>query len=149
MAAMTSPVRAAIQCFLLAACGPAPSAAPPASPATPAASAVPAVASPSGAAPVATPAAAPAASAAAAPPAPAPGPRPPAKTVADYLRVSTPRVVLSHVRVIDGTGRAAVDDRNVTIDHGKITAIDAGADVAPADGTTVIDGRGKSVMPGI
>ena len=148
MAAMTLPVRAALLCCLLAACAPAPTAAPPASPATAAAPAAPAVASASAPAPVATPAAAPVAPAPATAPA-APAKRPPAKTAADYLRVSTPRVVLSHVRVIDGTGRAAVDDRNVTIDHGKITAIDAGADVAPADGTTVIDGRGRSVMPGI
>ena len=42
-----------------------------------------------------------------------------------------------------------LDDRNVTLDHGKITAIDAGADVAASPGTTVIDLRGRTVMPGL
>src|SRR5262249_11860551 len=65
------------------------------------------------------------------------------------LRVTTPRVVLEHVEVIDGTGAAPIPDRNVVIEGGKITAISAGADVSPSDGTTVLDLRGYSVMPGI
>src|SRR5215470_2820335 len=69
--------------------------------------------------------------------------------VRKYLRVATPRVVVVHVEVIDGTGAAQIADRNVTIEAGKITAISPGADVPPADGTTVLDLRGYSVMPGI
>jgi hypothetical protein len=81
------------------------------------------------------------------PPAPAPPPEP--KTVKTYIRVDTPRVVLAHVRVIDGTGKPAVGDRNVVLERGKITAIDAGADVTAAAGTTVLDLHGYSVMPGL
>jgi imidazolonepropionase-like amidohydrolase len=69
--------------------------------------------------------------------------------VRKYLRVGTPRVVLQHVQVIDGTGSAPIPDRNVYIADGKITAISAGADQSPSDGTTVLDLRGYSVMPGI
>ena len=69
--------------------------------------------------------------------------------VRKYLRVTTPKVVLEHVEVIDGTGTAASPDRNVTLEGGKITAISPGADVPPSDGTTVLDLRGYSVMPGI
>jgi formylglycine-generating enzyme required for sulfatase activity/imidazolonepropionase-like amidohydrolase len=69
--------------------------------------------------------------------------------VREFARVSTPRTVLEHVRIIDGTGAAAVDDQNIRIDGGKITSITAGADEPPADGTTVLDMRGYSVMPGI
>ena len=69
--------------------------------------------------------------------------------VQKYVRVSTPRVVLEHVRVIDGTGAAAVEDRNVVIEQGKITAVVAGADAPAASGTTVLDLRGYTVMPGI
>jgi imidazolonepropionase-like amidohydrolase len=87
------------------------------------------------------------ASQAAAPAAPAVRPAP--KTVQSYVRVATPRVVLAHVRVIDGTGHAALDDRNVIVEHGKITAIEAGADVAASAGTTVLDLHGYSVMPGL
>ena len=69
--------------------------------------------------------------------------------VRKYLRVSSPRVVLAHVRIIDGTGAAPVADRNITIEGGRITAISPGADQAPSDGTVILDLRGYSVMPGI
>jgi imidazolonepropionase-like amidohydrolase len=70
-------------------------------------------------------------------------------TVAKYVRVNAPKVVLEHVRVIDGTGKPAAPDQNVVIEGGKITAIQAGADIAASAGTTVLDLRGYSVMPGI
>jgi imidazolonepropionase-like amidohydrolase len=69
--------------------------------------------------------------------------------VRKYLRVSTPRVVLEHVQIIDGTGAAPVPDQNVSIEDGTITAISAGADRSPSDGSTILDLRGYSVMPGI
>ena len=37
------------------------------------------------------------------------------KAVKEFVRVGTPKVVLTHVRVIDGTGAAAIDDQNVVI----------------------------------
>jgi imidazolonepropionase-like amidohydrolase len=87
--------------------------------------------------------------AAAADPAPAAPTRREPRTVQSYIQVSTPRVVLTHVRVIDGAGHPAVADRNVTLDHGKITAIDAGADVPASADVTVLDLRGASVLPGL
>src|ERR1019366_2009180 len=66
-----------------------------------------------------------------------------------YVRVNSPRVVLAHVRVIDGTGKPAVDDQNVEIEGGKIVAVQPGADVAPSNGVTVLDMRGYTVIPGI
>jgi imidazolonepropionase-like amidohydrolase len=71
------------------------------------------------------------------------------KTVQKYVRVNAPTVILEHVRVIDGTGKPAVDDQNIVIEGGKIAAVQAGSDVAAAAGTTVIDLHGYSVMPGI
>lgn len=69
--------------------------------------------------------------------------------VRKYLRVSTAKVILEHVQIIDGTGAAPVADRNITIEDGKITAISSGADVSPSGGTTILDLSGHSVMPGI
>ncbi len=66
-----------------------------------------------------------------------------------YSSVSTPRVVLEHVQIIDGTGAAPLADRNISIEGGKITAISAGADLSPSDGTTILSLRGYTVMPGI
>jgi imidazolonepropionase-like amidohydrolase len=65
------------------------------------------------------------------------------------VRVGTSRVVLEHVEIIDGTGGAAQYDRNVTIENGKLAMLSAGADEQPRDGTTLLDLRGYTVMPGI
>ncbi len=72
-----------------------------------------------------------------------------APEVQKFVRVNAPKVVLEHVRIIDGTGKPAVDDQNVVIEGGKITAIQPGADVAESSGSKVLDLRGYSVMPGI
>jgi imidazolonepropionase-like amidohydrolase len=69
--------------------------------------------------------------------------------VRKYLRVSTDRVILEHVEIVDGTGAAARPDQNIIIERGRIAAISAGADQSPPDGTTILDLRGYSVMPGI
>jgi imidazolonepropionase-like amidohydrolase len=69
--------------------------------------------------------------------------------VQSYVRVGTPRVVLAHVRVIDGAGHPPLLDRNVIIEHGKIAQVAPGADVPADPGTTVLDLRGDSVMPGL
>jgi imidazolonepropionase-like amidohydrolase len=66
-----------------------------------------------------------------------------------FVRIQAPKVILTHVRVIDGTGAPAIDDQNITIEHGKITVIDKGADVPPAANLTVLNLPGYSVMPGI
>src|SRR5271170_3809337 len=69
--------------------------------------------------------------------------------VQKYVRVNRSKIVLEHVRVIDGTGRPSVDDQNVVIEQGKITAVQAGSDTPATDGTTVLNLRGYTVMPGI
>ncbi|MFY9559568.1 MAG: amidohydrolase family protein [Terriglobales bacterium] len=71
------------------------------------------------------------------------------KAVKAFVRVDAVKVVLTHVRVIDGTGAPAVEDQNVVIEGGKISVIQKGADAAVAVGTTVLDLRGYTVMPGI
>jgi imidazolonepropionase-like amidohydrolase len=70
-------------------------------------------------------------------------------TTQKYVRVNAAKVILKHVRVIDGTGKPAVEDQNVAIEAGKITAIQPGSDVTSTSGTTVLNLRGYSVMPGI
>lgn len=69
--------------------------------------------------------------------------------VRKYVRVESSKVILQHVQVIDGTGAAPAADRNVLIDGGKITAITPGADLPPVEGTSILNLRGYSVMPGI
>src|SRR5713226_183228 len=45
--------------------------------------------------------------------------------VRKYLSVSTPKVILEHVEIIDGTGAAPNPDQNVYLAGGKIIAISA------------------------
>jgi len=71
------------------------------------------------------------------------------KAVQELVRVNAGKIVLTHVRIIDGTGAAAVDDQNVVIESGKIAAIEKGADVAAGKDIAVLDLRGYTVMPGI
>jgi len=69
--------------------------------------------------------------------------------VRKYLRVNTSRVVLEHVRVIDGTGAPSRADQNVVIADGKIAALSPGSDTPAGSDTTVLDLRGHTVFPGI
>jgi imidazolonepropionase-like amidohydrolase len=69
--------------------------------------------------------------------------------VRKYVRVSTPKVVLQHVRIIDGTGAAPRADQNLAIENGKIVAIQRGADQRQSADVTVLDLPGYSVIPGI
>ena len=69
--------------------------------------------------------------------------------VKKYARVSAPKIVLEHVRLINGTGKPAVEDQNVIIEAGKIVALQAGSDSAPSEGTVVLDLRGYTAIPGI
>src|SRR5690348_17013530 len=69
--------------------------------------------------------------------------------VRKYARFGTPRVVLEHVRIIDGTGAAPRTDQNIAIEKGKITAIGGGAEQQRGADITVLDLHGYSVIPGI
>ena len=69
--------------------------------------------------------------------------------VRSYIKVDAPVVALTHVRVIDGTGAPARADQTLIIRDGVIAAIGPTASVAGAEGATVIDLTGKSVMPGL
>jgi imidazolonepropionase-like amidohydrolase len=71
------------------------------------------------------------------------------KSVQEFVRANAPKMVLTHVRIIDGTGVPAVEDQNVVIESGKFTAIEKGADVVADKNTVVLDLHGHTVMPGI
>jgi len=69
--------------------------------------------------------------------------------IRQFVKVDAASVAITHVRVIDGTGAPARDDQTVVIRDGNIAAMGASASVTPPEGATVIDGTGKSVMPGM
>jgi imidazolonepropionase-like amidohydrolase len=69
--------------------------------------------------------------------------------VRKYVTVDASRVVLEHVRVIDGTAKPPLEDRNIVIENGKITAVQPGADVPNESGQVVLNLTGDTVLPGL
>ena len=69
--------------------------------------------------------------------------------VREYVAVDASRVVLEHVRVIDGAGRSPLEDRNLVIENGKISAVQPGADVPNQAGQVALNLAGHTVLPGL
>ncbi len=70
--------------------------------------------------------------------------------VQKYVKVPQGRVMLRHVRVIDGTGAAAVADQDILLADGKIAAITASSANAPVTkDVPEIELSGHTVFPGI
>jgi len=60
-----------------------------------------------------------------------------------------PTFVVSDVTVIDGTGAAARPHMTVVVDGGRLIAIDSAARLTLPRDATIIDGRGKFLIPGL
>src|ERR1700686_5526099 len=66
-----------------------------------------------------------------------------------FIIVDSPIVALEHVRVIDGSGAAAVADQTMLIENGIIREIGPTATVSVPSGALVLDLTGRSVIPGL
>src|SRR5215813_11598830 len=66
-----------------------------------------------------------------------------------FITVSSPSVVLRNVRVIDGTGAAALENQAIVIVDGKIRSIGANSSVQVPASAQTIDLSGRTVMPGM
>jgi len=86
------------------------------------------------------------AAAMAAPPAP---PAPPGPEVAPFVLFAEPVVVLEHVRVVDGTGAPAREDRTVVLASGRIESEAPAASAHLPEGARRFDGTGYTVIPGL
>jgi imidazolonepropionase-like amidohydrolase len=75
-------------------------------------------------------------------------PATPGAEVKPFLKPLPSRLALTHVRVIDGLGGAALEDRTVVIEDGRIAAVTP-AGQAPPDGVQVLDLKGRTVLPGL
>src|SRR5580693_5920863 len=69
--------------------------------------------------------------------------------VRGFVKVDSPVVALTHVRVIDGTGAAAREDQTVVISKGKIESISDAASENVSKDAQVLDLHGYTVIPGL
>ncbi len=65
------------------------------------------------------------------------------------IRTEAPVVALAHVRVIDGTGAAPLEDQTIVIAGGKIESIAPSANANVPPGAQVLDLKGYSILPGL
>ncbi len=67
-----------------------------------------------------------------------------------FVKEDAPVLVLNHVRVIDGTGAAPMEDQRIDIENGKITRVQsAKLRNAYPPNAKVLDLSGKTVIPGL
>lgn len=66
-----------------------------------------------------------------------------------FVSVNDPVVAIIHVKVVDGTGAPAKSGQTVIINGDKIAAVGPDAAVKVPAGAKVIDGTGKTVIPGL
>jgi Amidohydrolase family len=71
------------------------------------------------------------------------------KNVLQYVSIDTPTVVLTHVRVIDGTGAPPRENQTIVVRDGRIAAVGDAATIQQPAGAQVLDLTGKSVIPGL
>ena len=72
-----------------------------------------------------------------------------ADAVRRYLAIDRPVVALTNVTVIDGTGRAPLDDQTIIIDGALIQNVGPVAEVPIPANAHVLDLRGRTVLPGL
>jgi imidazolonepropionase-like amidohydrolase len=76
-------------------------------------------------------------------PPPEPGP-----DVQPFVQIPAGRIAITHLRIIDGTGAAPVEDQTLLIDGAKIAAVQPSSAAIPA-GYRAIDGSGETALPGL
>ena len=66
-----------------------------------------------------------------------------------FIRTEAPVIALTHVRIIDGTGAAPLEDQTIVIADGKIKSISASAAANIPANAQMLDLKGYTVMPGL
>ncbi len=66
-----------------------------------------------------------------------------------FIRVDAPVIALTHVRIIDGTGAAPIEDQTIVIMGGKITSIAPSSNAKVESAAQILDLKGYTVLPGL
>lgn len=75
--------------------------------------------------------------------------QPPQSDRQQFIRVEAPLIALAHVRVIDGTGAAPLEDQTIVIADGKIQSIAPSITANVPPNAQLLDLKGYSVLPGL
>src|SRR3989440_2577355 len=73
----------------------------------------------------------------------------PQSDLKQFIRVDSNVIALTHVRIIDGTGAASMEDQTILIVDGKITEIHPSSAVFVKPEITMLDLKGYTVLPGL
>src|SRR6476469_4073814 len=68
--------------------------------------------------------------------------------VQPFVHIPGGKVAITHLRIIDGTGAAPVEDATLLIDGATIGAVLPAPSAAPS-GYRIIDGSGETALPGL
>jgi len=68
---------------------------------------------------------------------------------ANFVKIDAPVIVLTHARVIDGTGAPARENQTLIIRDGNIASVGEASSIQLPAGATIIDLSGRSVIPGL
>lgn len=66
-----------------------------------------------------------------------------------FVSVNAPVVAITHATVVDGTGAPAKSDQTIIIQDGQIRAVGPYASTQVPAGALIVDGTGKTVIPGL
>jgi enamidase len=67
----------------------------------------------------------------------------------DYVEYSQKTIAIENVTIIDGTGKEAQYNQTLLLDSGKIKAVGHKNQVSIPDTSVVINGQGKTIIPGL
>lgn len=66
-----------------------------------------------------------------------------------FVKFDAPVIALTHVRVIDGTGAAVLDDQTIIVRQGKIESVSSSSPASMPKDAQVLDLHGYTVIPGL
>ena len=68
--------------------------------------------------------------------------------VQPFVHIPAGQIAITHLRIIDGTGAAPIEDAKLLIDGAKIAAVQPSGTSVPT-GYRTIDGSGETALPGL
>src|SRR5258708_38624151 len=73
----------------------------------------------------------------------------PAADRQQFIRTEAPLIALTHVRVIDGTGAAPLDDQTIVIREGRVKSIAPSATATVPAGAQIPHLKSYTILPGL